>query len=365
VSRGTIRRDEPRERGLPSLNEARLERRRAIVFGRARLPALPPYFWLWVGVGLAGFAVVYWRIVQGELESRRSAVMAKQRAVAKTLGVRLLPFRDRVERWTIEAAGPYAGNLVASGAALAEIERAPGVYLRLRRANAKSPEAIRKAAQASLRDGFTSCLFMAATDAASAPNQNCRSTAECHPGLLCNEYRVCARPNQPYNLRLAYRALRVLSSEWTDELRQASSQLAISAYDRDLDAVSRSDVPVAIELLSRARYFSLVLDEDPESGSAPELPDAGETPEERVQRSAHPARVSIWDLKTEQLMVRFRGVAAGRFMTVGQRVAGARSPLPAEQRQANSCALALQVKDEIVRAQSSATRNQDQHDSQR
>ena len=37
----------------------------------------------------------------------------------------------------------------------------------------------------------------------------------------------------------------------------------MSAYDRDLDAVTKNDVPVAIELLARAKYFTLVLDEDP------------------------------------------------------------------------------------------------------
>jgi hypothetical protein len=338
------KRDEQRERGLPSLNEARQERRRAIVFGRARLPALPPYFWLWLGIGLAAFGVVYWRIVQGQLESDKSAVMAKQRAIAATLGNKLAPFLDRMETWARELAGPYPGDHAAPGIPFDRFSRTPSVYLRLRLANAGTAQSIRKAAQASLRDGFTSCLFVAPGNPTTAPGRACRATSECEPGSLCNEYHRCARPAQPYNARLAYRAMRVLSNEWTDELHQATSDLAVSAYDRDLVAVTRTDVPIAIELLSRARYFTLVLDEEPTGALPAADPDAGETLEERLQRTAHPARVGIWDLQTSALVLRLRTAASGQLMSVGDRTVTLPQTVFAQQRQANSCALALQVK---------------------
>ena len=72
--------------GLPSLNEARAERRRAIALGRVRMASIPPQFWLWTAIALGAFSVVYWRIAQGQIETRRSQVMAKQRAIAQTLG---------------------------------------------------------------------------------------------------------------------------------------------------------------------------------------------------------------------------------------------------------------------------------------
>ena len=79
--------------GLPSLNQARAERRRAIALGRVRMASIPPQFWLWTAIALGAFSVVYWRIAQGQIETRRSQVMAKQRAIAVTLGPKIMPFR--------------------------------------------------------------------------------------------------------------------------------------------------------------------------------------------------------------------------------------------------------------------------------
>ena len=150
-------------------------------------------------------------------------------------------------------------------------------------------------------------------------------------------------------MRLAYRALRVLSSDWTDEVHEADTELGLNAYDRDLDSVSKRDVPVAIELLSRSRYFTLVLDEDPAGGVPPEAPDAGETPDERVQREPHAARIGIWDLKTKSPLLRLRADAAGHFVPVGDRVVQNPETVMAQQRQTNSCALALAAKEALAR----------------
>jgi hypothetical protein len=343
-----MRRD-PRVRGLPSLEEARAERRRAIVLGRVRVRAMPPQFWLIAGTAIAAFGVLYWRLAEGQLESQKSAVMAKQRAIVQTLGAKILPFRDRIEGWVQELAGPWPSDFVTPGTSLETVTKSPGVYLRLRVANAQGPAAIRKAARQSLHDGFTSCFFVRTNAADPTKGPACRSPADCTPGLLCNEWNVCAPPPVPYNMRLAYRTLRVLSTEWTDELHQTTNDLTVSAYDRDLDAVTKNDVPVAIDLLARAKYFTLVLDEDPPGGLMPQAPDAGisESDEERVQREAHPARVGIWDLQSNAPLLRLRANAAGRFVPVGDAVVKSRETIHAQQRQTNSCALALAVKEAL------------------
>ena len=149
-----------REPGLPSLNQARAERRRTLVYGKVRMRAMAPHFWLWALVGMAAFGVIYWRIAAGELEAKKSAVMAKQRAIAVALGPKIQPFRDQVEGWVRELSADGVADFVAPGDGLKDLREAPGVYLRLRRENAKSPKQIRKAAQGSLLDGFTSCLFV-------------------------------------------------------------------------------------------------------------------------------------------------------------------------------------------------------------
>jgi hypothetical protein len=276
--------------------------------------------------------------------------MAKQRAVMQTLGPKILPFRDRVEAWVMQLAGPGLPNVVTPGTTLEAIAAGPGVYLRLRLANAKEVGTLRTAAARSLRDGFTSCLFVRHEE---TDGKFCKSPSDCTGGLVCNDWSVCARPSQPYNLRLAYRTLRILSPEWTDELHQASTDLSVRAFELDLDAVTQNDVPAAVELLARARYFSAVLDEDPPSGVPPPLPRekgrSEESQEERIARVPHAARVGIWDVRNGQLLLRVRATAGGDFVPMGAaRAAASPETLAAEQRQVNSCALALEVKEALA-----------------
>jgi len=343
-----------RERGLPSLNAARAERRRAVVLGKVRMPAVPPHFWLWTLVGLSAFCIIYWRMAQGQIEAARSRVLAKQRAMSVALGPKLYPLRDRTERWVRElGANPWLGDFVAPGLDLERLRNGPTVYLRLRSASANSSKAIRKAAQTSLRDGFTSCLFVTPSRSNPTEGAACRTAGDCASGKLCNEWNVCADPEQPYNLRLAYRTLRVLSSEWTDEVHEADSELALAGYERDLDNVAKRDVPVTVEVLQRSKYFTLVLDEDPAGGvpaADPEReknPETRTTPEERIQGVPHFARVGIWDLVKSEPLLRLRAEAAGDFVAVGKQAVTDVENLAAQRRQVNNCALALGVREKL------------------
>ena len=342
-----LRRD-GREPGLPALNEARAERRRAFVMGKVRMPGVPMHVWLWAAVVLSASGVIYWRIAQSKLETERSKIMAKQRAMAKALGPRLFPFRDKSEGWVRELGAPWSGPLVSPQADLEKIRNAGTIYLRLRLANARAEREMRKAAKDSLRDGFTSCLFVTRSSSASAPGQACRTIGDCPSGLLCNEWNSCAAPEQPYNMRLVYRTLRVLSSDWTDELHEASSELALSAYDRDLENVARRDVPVTVEILSRSKYFALVLDEDPPGGVPKSSSEAGESEAESLQRVPHFARIGIWEIATGTPLLRVRAAAAGEFAQMGTSAA-AKNPITqvAQQRQVNNCALALKAREAL------------------
>jgi len=304
---------------------------------------MAPQFWLWTLVLVGGFFVVYWRVVQGELESDKNQVMAKQRAIAQSLGPRIVPFRDKLEAWVQELAKPWQSPVASHVVSLGELSKSPSVYLRIRLKNAHKSESIRQAAARSLRDGFTSCLFVDKALKNFAEGPVCKTSGDCRPGQLCNEWNVCKPPPSPYNLRLAYRAMRVLSNEWTDELHQSSSDLAVAAYDRDLDAVVRTDVPVAIDVLQRAKFFTVVLDEEPKAGLPKALADGLETEEERLGRVPHMARVGIWNLETGEQLLRLRAEAAGRFVPVGKSVVNDPVNQAAQKRQANSCALALEV----------------------
>src|SRR5690242_576137 len=117
--------EEPRLRGLPSIEEARKTR------GKIRFP--PVRFWAWVGLALAIALVFHWKRSQGEVESARQALMAKQRAVAAELGPRWLPLRDKIEGWTMALARNAGPDVVDKDALQGwEFRDKPGIYLRLR-----------------------------------------------------------------------------------------------------------------------------------------------------------------------------------------------------------------------------------------
>lgn len=319
-------RDEPpRERGLPAVHRAREAR------GKLRWP--PAKFWGYTGIILALSAILHWKWSQGELESARQKLLAKQRAVAVTLGPKWASLRDRTERWTLELAKEAGAEVVDQEALKAwDFRQMPGVYLRLRVDEAATVEGLRKGAMMSLRDAFTACL-MRVPNANPLAGAECRRTRDCPQGEFCNENDRCSRPAQPFNMRVAYRTMRVLSDEWLRDAQEASNDLRLRVLDASFDDTVRDDVPLAADLLTRAQYFLLVLDE----------PVAGVTESDALLAAPHAARIAVWRLSDDKLVVRVRREANGQLM--GGMPSIDAEVLHARQRQANSCALALAMRE--------------------
>ena len=370
------KRAESEARGLPSLGRSRADRARAIRTGKARLAGpLPRYTWLWLGLVVTAILVVYWRVSESELTEVKSQVMAQQRQIEQTLGGQLRPFLEKTETWTQQLASAPP-EPAANAPVLADVRTSPGVYLRLPISAASSSEEIRLAAGRSLHDGFTSCFFVTPEDtpAASAPTQACEKTkdcpdgytctsrgicddlcyqaSDCAEGLLCDETHHCAVPVEPYNMRRAYSAYRVLSPKWGDELQMAPDEITVRLFRNDLEKVTAIDVPIGVKLLERAKYFTLILDEEPEGGLPEPLPklrssDGEESVDSRIQRVPHWARVGVWDLASGDLVFRDRLRADGGQVThlgphrLSPHKAAARDS------QVNSCALALEIRDRI------------------
>lgn len=337
-----------RNRGLPSLNEQAKVRHRQITTGRVAVGGLPPKVFLWGMFALIVGGFLYFRSAQSELEEQRRGVMTKQRATAKLLAPKLIPLRDRVEAGAF-ALAKDGDDFIDTTVDWRQLLSSPSVYLRIRLKDAQSAEALREAATSSLRDGFTSCLMVDAKAQSPVTGKSCKNSDECESGELCNQFEHCQRPSSPFNMRMLYRALSVLSEKWVGEVRDATSEYALTAYDRGLDSITRVDIPMAIDIYQKARYSIAVLDEDPKSGLPAEIPNAFESEPERVQRSAHFARVGVWDLKSGKLLARVRGEAAGELRDVGSRAAsGGPESSAARARQANSCALALEFKAKVL-----------------
>lgn len=294
----------------------------------------------------------------------RSELLARQRAVVAELGPRWLPLRDKIEGWTSQCAS-FTDEVVDRQALQGwDFRTMPGIYLRLARPDARSPERIRAAARRSLHDGFTSCLV-------TAPNPNplagpaCRSNKDCPPRQQCNEFGHCAPHAQPYNLRLAYKVMWPLSDDWVDEIGSITKELTMRGAMASFDDWSQYDITVAADLLTRAEYYLVVVDEplegqaspsgdaEPEQDVALRLaekkgevfrggPVADTEPNDSIPTAPHKARVCAWRLDDDRQVLAIRRDAAGR--VVGGSAGISPRVREARQRQANACALALEVR---------------------
>ena len=326
--------EEPsRTRGLVAVEESK---RKA-----GGIPAVPGRVLIWIATVIVAWAIFYWRQTQAEIESQKSALFAKQRGVVTELGGKFDPLRQRIEEWTMKEAGSYGGDVAVPELGKWDFATQPGIYLRLRMSDATAVPALRKAAQASLRDAFTACLFREPNaDPASGPP--CKASHDCAPGTFCNEHDHCMPPAQPYNMRAAYHGTRVLGEEWTVRLRTAGDDMTMRLLEREFDSALKDDIPMVIDLLTRAQFFLLVLDEDP----ADPKPGTKLTLDV-IQAMPHPARVTLFGLKPgmDKVLLRVRRDIEGRFIPAGETALTDPDLVASQQRQVNSCQLALFVRE--------------------
>jgi hypothetical protein len=330
----TTSEEPPRKRGLAAVEQHREAR------SKIRWP--PAKFWAYTALVLAVMGILHWKWSQGELESQRQQLMAKQRAVAAELGPRWLPLRDKIERWTVDLAKDNGPDLIDKDAlAKFDFRDKAGLYLRMKEADATSGELIRKKAKDSLRDAFTSCLIKVG-NADPIGGKECHHTRECMQGEFCNEQDHCSRPAQPFNLRVAYRTMNVLTDEWVRDAQDASTDIRLRLLEAGFDDTMRDDVPLAADLLTRAQYYLVVLD----AGDAQKSLD-------QIELTAHTAKVGIWRLSDGKAVVKVKRDASGELLGGTPNVDP--EALEARQRQANSCGLALQIRQAIGDQNAAAT----------
>jgi hypothetical protein len=305
------------ERGLPAIGRSREDR----AGGRAR--------WTTQAGVVAAVAVVAGLIAhrvvsQHELDKTRDGLLAKQRAVAVTLGPEWFPLRDKLEAYVLAGARDYAGDSVDPLARRPELRSQPGLYLRMRVADAKDAESVRKVAADSRKDAFAGCFLREPNDRG-----------------LRGEVDGGAFAEQPWNLGRAYTATRILTDDWVADVKGTDEDLRMRAFVDQYDKAVKTEIPVAIDVVKRAQFFLLVLDEDvPE---ARQHVDGGGITEEALQLEPHPARVYLYDLASGKELLRVRRVGDARVMQVGERMITDTETREAMQRQANNCALASRV----------------------
>lgn len=310
---------EKRELGLKAIHSARAERRNA-KFGRISGPV-----WLFAGGAVVVTLVLAWLLSDRTLTTEKEEILSQQRAAVSTVGVEWYPLRDKLERITLDAAARFDENKVDFEQAKIDFRSSPGIYLRLRVAEASNTDMLRKHAKDSVKDAFTGCLLR-----------------EPNAALARGEADAGIGPEQPWNLQKAYTATRVLTDEWAREVRESSDKDRLRVFKQQYEKAKRDEIPLAIDIIKRAQFFLLVLDED--APEARELSgDAGTITQEGLQQLAHPTRVVLVNLKTGAEIARVRTTAEADFQFVGEQAVRDPEVRAAMKRQVNNCALAQAV----------------------
>lgn len=346
----TSEEQKPRARGLPSIQEAREAR----ASGKSRWPSVR--FWGYTALVLILGFILRWKWLEDDNSKVRAKLLADQRGVAVEIAPRWQALRDPIEQWvTSLAASPGAEVVDKEALASWDFRAMHGIYLRLRVEDAKTAEAIRQGARDSLRDAFTACLTRVNNphpteedkDGAKVARTPCKRTRDCPKQQFCNEQDHCAPAAQPYNLRLAYRTMFFLTDEWMNEVKE-SGELRLHAFRVGFDDTIKDDMPLAVDMIAKAQYFMVVLDETPPEGLPKDEASAADpaarkaSPAELVQSVAHAARVGVWRLSDKKLVMRVRRDAGGSLIGLPPNVDP--KTMAAAMRQANSCALALAVR---------------------
>ncbi len=286
--------------------------------------------WLGSAAGVALVLLGYHFFAGRKLDAQKEDLLAKQRAVDKTVGAEWYPLRDKLEKITVDSALAWPDeDFVDTKAKEWDFRTLPGLYLRLRVTEAKDVSAIRKNALGSFKDGFSGCLLREANPVGA------RGDADGGLGVA---------PDQPWNLRQAYTATRILTNEWVDEVRGSTDDLRLRVFEEQYRKDSETVIPVAIEIVKRAQFFLLVLDED--TPEAMEKSDGGPISAESLQRVPHNARVRIVDLKTGGDLAHLRKAAHGSFVMAGGQLTDPEATAAVE-RQVQSCSLALEVQEAL------------------
>lgn len=285
----------PSSSPIPRLKPARPEPEEL----EGRPAYLPRFPWRWIVI-FGGLFAVLWGVYEVRQRQRadalRAEILQSYERNLRPLAERYMRFRERIERWVIDAAG--AGEperWVDPRLRISGLHAGEGLYLRIAASAATGPEAIARAARGMDSDALTRCLGIA-----------------------------------PASARGLYESGAFLEPSFVDEVRSTSDWMRLRVLDEQLVRSTRVDAPVIASLL-QAQYFLLVLQQ-------------GEN------RRDAPVDVYLWDLRENRQLLRARIQASGILLPVRLRFGGT-SPSPRPEGRPNllsggahDCSIAAQIK---------------------
>jgi hypothetical protein len=311
-------------RGLPAIARAREDR----AAGRGRWTTQAGLLALAVVVG--GF-VAHEIVSAHELKADRQKLLAKQRAVVAELGPEWFPLRDKLEGEILGSAKEYAGDHVEPDVRRLSFRTQPGLYMRMRVADARDPASVRRFAIDAKKDALATCLLREPNAPAARGDADAGAFAE-----------------QPWNLGQAYAATRILTDDWAHEVEAADDDLRLKVFEEQYDKAVGTEIPLAVDIVKRAQFFLLALDED--VVEAARYVESGPITESALQMVPHPTRVFLFDVATGREMLRLRRIGDAQVIPAGERVITDPEMVEAMQRQANNCSLASQVETALATA---------------
>lgn len=260
------------------------------------MPRLP---WRWIVIFGGLIALVYGGYqVRGRqrADALRTQILDTYDANLSSLSERYVGFRERLERWTVEAAqGGEPEQWVDPRLRISGLHSGDGIYLRLTAEQAASPDGIAQAAMAMEQDALVRCLGIA-----------------------------------PASARGLYGTGDFLTPEWREQVTASSDFMRLRVLDEQLARNMEVDVPVVASLLG-AQYFLLVV-------------------QQGDNRRDAPVDVYLWDLREERQLLRARIRANGILLPVRLRFDGVpAAPRPDGRAElfsggAHDCSIAAQIK---------------------
>jgi hypothetical protein len=306
---------ENRKLGLKAIQAARAQR------ARSKIGRISGLFLVVSGVGVALTLLVSWFVSTRSLAHNKEKLLSEQHAAVSSLGTKWDLLREKIETFTLEAAGPYKGDFVDPMVAKWDFRFLPGIYLRVRIEDAANVSELRKAIHNSVKDAFTGCLLRETTPAIVHGDADANAAS--------------AALETPWNLRKAYSAARVLTDEWASLVRAADDKIRLSIVEREYDKAKQVDLPALTDMMTQAEFYLLVLDEDLPANDSQVAPEELQVP--------HPARVLVMNLKTGAEVVRLRRVGNANVRVMGDKALLDSEVRAAMRRQANNCVLANEV----------------------
>lgn len=314
-----IDQDRDRKRGLPAVHTLRAARKTGR-FGRTTVTLL-----IYGVAALAVVMVAYNWFSNRAIEDSRRQLAGEVKAARATVGAKWTLLRDELEALSLgeNGAATYPGDLTDPDVHGWDFRDDPGFYVRIPLSDlAGDPshraEDFRRSAQFSVHDGFTSCLLRA--EASKNPTN----------GILSD---------QPWNLKTAYQAVRVLGDDWLHEVDVADSQLRLRAFAEQWQTARDDAIPRAIDMMTRATFYLLVYDEDVAEMAAITPLDGGVPGMAELQIIPHPVRIQLVDLRKKKLLLRRRLTVDSSYRLAGESAQLGEGAERAVRRQVQNCQL--------------------------